>query len=164
MSFAVFRRGISHRIRTRLFSSGNTNSSKRRINGEQQQQQRSSPSLAFASDNTAGVDPRIFAALQRADSAEETYLSSYAYDRFTNAAVDRFKENFGSYSHALLFSCVTRASSKFSLVAGQDIDVHFVFGGTAGDVLAISGSIDVCVCVVANTCKCSCETYSIRST
>lgn len=66
----------------------------------------------FASDNYAGVHPEIMAALAEANQGHE---GSYGNDRFTQEAVGRFKELFGSQT-----------------------EVFFVYNGTGANVLALS--------------------------
>jgi threonine aldolase len=65
----------------------------------------------FASDNHAGVHPEILKALQRAN---EGYALAYGDDDYTAAAVQ-----------------------KFRTLLGPDIDVYFVFIGTAANVLSL---------------------------
>lgn len=65
----------------------------------------------FASDNSAGVHPRIRQAINAA-SAKHTV--AYGKDLYTEAAVAKFREHFG-----------------------KNIDVYFVFGGTGANVLGL---------------------------
>jgi threonine aldolase len=65
----------------------------------------------FASDNNAGVHPEILAAIS---SANVGHVGGYGDDRYTQSAIEKFREHFGSAT-----------------------DVHFVFGGTAANVLGL---------------------------
>jgi threonine aldolase len=65
----------------------------------------------FASDNNAGVHPEIMKAIEQANQG---HVVAYGSDIYTEKAVQKFKENFG-----------------------DDIDVYFVFIGTAANVLSI---------------------------
>jgi threonine aldolase len=65
----------------------------------------------FASDNNAGVHPEIMKAIEQANQG---HVVAYGNDIYTERAVQKFKENFG-----------------------DDIDVYFVFIGTAANVLCI---------------------------
>jgi threonine aldolase len=67
---------------------------------------------AFASDNYSGVHPEIMEALQKANTAHE---GSYGNDQYTARAVNKFKEVFGN-----------------------DIEVFFVYNGTAANVLGLT--------------------------
>ena len=67
---------------------------------------------AFASDNYSGVHPEIMEALQKANAAHE---GSYGNDQYTTRAVNKFKELFGN-----------------------DIEVFFVYNGTAANVLGLT--------------------------
>ena len=69
------------------------------------------PFRTFASDNCAAVHPRIMAALLAANSG---HAESYGKDRFTHSAIGKFQEHFG-----------------------RDVDVYFVFNGTAANVLSL---------------------------
>lgn len=66
---------------------------------------------SFASDNTAGVHPRILAAMA---SANEGHAKAYGMDPWTSEAADVFRGHFG-----------------------DDIDLYFVFLGTAANVLGL---------------------------
>lgn len=66
---------------------------------------------AFASDNYSGVHPEIMEALQKANTRHE---GSYGNDQYTARAVNKFKEIFGN-----------------------DIEVFFVYNGTAANVLGL---------------------------
>jgi len=69
------------------------------------------PSRSFASDNNAGVHPRILQALA---DANRGHVIAYGDDAYTRAAVEKFREHLGS-----------------------NVEVYFVFGGTGANVLAI---------------------------
>jgi threonine aldolase len=69
------------------------------------------PSRSFASDNNAGVHPRILEAIV---AANEGHVIAYGDDPFTQAATAKFKEHFG-----------------------DETDVYFVFGGTGANVLGL---------------------------
>jgi threonine aldolase len=73
------------------------------------QQKRSGRS--FASDNNAGVHPRV---LQAIAAANHGHTVGYGADPYTAAAVRKFKQHFGS-----------------------DIEVFFVFNGTAANCLSL---------------------------
>lgn len=78
---------------------------------------------AFASDNYSGVHPEIMAALQKANAA---HAGSYGNDPYTASAVTKFKEFFG-----------------------DNIEVFFVYNGTAANVLGlttISQSFNSIIC------------------
>jgi threonine aldolase len=66
----------------------------------------------FASDNYAGVHPAIMEAMLRAN---HDHAPSYGADVYTQRAIEKFKELFGS-----------------------DTQVHFVYNGTAANVLGLS--------------------------
>jgi threonine aldolase len=68
----------------------------------------------FASDNNAGVHPDIFAALQAANGG---HVVGYGDDVYTQRAEAKFHEHFG-----------------------ENIDVFFVFGGTAANVLGLKAA------------------------
>lgn len=67
---------------------------------------------AFASDNYSGVHPEIMKALQ---NANEAHAGSYGNDPYTERAVQKFKQLFG-----------------------DDIEVFFVYNGTAANVLGLT--------------------------
>ena len=69
------------------------------------------PRRSFASDNNAGVHPRVLEAIV---TANEGHVVAYGDDPFTEAATAKFKEHFG-----------------------DDIDVYFVFGGTGANVVGL---------------------------
>jgi threonine aldolase len=66
----------------------------------------------FASDNTAGICPEAWGALEKANTNE---VSSYGEDRWTARVCDRVREVFET-----------------------DCDVYFVFNGTAANALALA--------------------------
>jgi threonine aldolase len=66
----------------------------------------------FASDNNAGVHPRVMEALR---AANEGHVVAYGDDTYTEAAVGKFREQFG-----------------------EQVEVFFVFGGTGANVLGLS--------------------------
>ena len=65
----------------------------------------------FASDNFAGVHPAIMKALS---SANNGHVMAYGDDPYSESAIKKFKEHFG-----------------------DNIEVYFVFGGTAANVLGL---------------------------
>ena len=69
------------------------------------------PSRSFASDNNATVHPDVFAAIARAN---EGHVVGYGDDPYTESAVRKFREVFG-----------------------DDVQVFFVFNGTAANVLSL---------------------------
>lgn len=69
------------------------------------------PSRSFASDNNAIVHPEVLAAIQNANVG---HVVGYGDDRFTESAVEKFRETFG-----------------------KDVEVFFVFNGTAANVLSL---------------------------
>jgi threonine aldolase len=73
--------------------------------------QRSKPSRSFASDNNAGVHPRVLAAIT---DANEGHVIAYGDDAYTERATKKFREQLG-----------------------KDADVYFVFGGTGANVLGL---------------------------
>jgi threonine aldolase len=66
---------------------------------------------SFASDNNAGVHPRIMRAIE---AANDGHVRAYGDDPFTDAALEKFREHFG-----------------------EAVEVHFVFGGTGANVLGL---------------------------
>ncbi len=66
----------------------------------------------FASDNNAGVHSRVMEALR---AANEGHVVAYGDDVYTEAAVEKFREQFG-----------------------ESVEVFFVFGGTGANVLGLS--------------------------
>ena len=69
------------------------------------------PSRSFASDNNAGVHPEVLEAIARANQG---HVVGYGDDRYTESAVGKFREHFGA-----------------------DVEVFFVFNGTAANVLSL---------------------------
>lgn len=65
----------------------------------------------FASDNSAGVDPRILEAIARSNQG---HVLAYGRDEYTDRATQAFKKEFG-----------------------DDAEVFFVFNGTAANVLSL---------------------------
>ena len=71
----------------------------------------SSPIRGFASDNNAGVHPEVLDAIARANQG---HVIAYGDDPYTQSAVKKFEEHFGSH-----------------------IDVFFTFNGTGANVLGL---------------------------
>jgi threonine aldolase len=69
------------------------------------------PKRSFASDNNAGVHPKVLEAIA---AANEGHVVAYGDDPYTEAAIDLFREHFG-----------------------KDVEVYFVFGGTGANVLGL---------------------------
>lgn len=69
------------------------------------------PARSFASDNNAGVHPKILEAIA---AANQGHAIGYGDDSYTTAAVKKFKQHFG-----------------------DDIEVFFVFNGTAANCLSL---------------------------
>ncbi len=69
------------------------------------------PSRSFASDNNAGVHPKILRAIENANAG---HVVAYGDDLYTDAAVRKFREHLG-----------------------KNIEVFFVFGGTGANVLGL---------------------------
>jgi GntR family transcriptional regulator / MocR family aminotransferase len=69
------------------------------------------PIRSFASDNNAGIHPRILRAIA---AANEGHVVGYGDDRFTEAAVSKFRKHFG-----------------------DDIEVFIAFNGTAANCLGL---------------------------
>lgn len=69
------------------------------------------PKRSFASDNNAGVHPKVLEAIA---AANEGHVVAYGDDPYTEAAVAGFRKHFG-----------------------KDVDVYFVFGGTGANVLGL---------------------------
>ena len=69
------------------------------------------PSRSFASDNNAGVHPRVMEALA---AANQGHVIAYGDDAYTARAVKKFREHFG-----------------------KEAEVYFVFGGTGANVLGL---------------------------
>jgi threonine aldolase len=74
------------------------------------------PKRAFASDNNAGVHPKVLEAIA---AANEGHVIAYGEDPFTNAAVELFHQHFG-----------------------KDVGVYFVFGGTGANVLGLKAATE----------------------
>jgi len=74
------------------------------------------PARSFASDNNAGVHPRI---LQAIAAANQGHAVGYGDDSYTKSAIRHFHRHFGS-----------------------DIQVFFVFNGTAANVLSLASLTD----------------------
>ncbi len=70
----------------------------------------------FGSDNHSGVDPEILKAIIEANKG---YTIAYGYDEYTEKAFDKFREHFG-----------------------KDIDVYFVYNGTAANILGLKAVTD----------------------
>ncbi|MBW2635251.1 MAG: threonine aldolase, partial [Deltaproteobacteria bacterium] len=68
----------------------------------------------FASDNNSGVHPDILKAVSDANTG---HVVAYGDDRYTRAALIRFEATFG-----------------------KDIDVFFVYNGTAANVLGLKAA------------------------
>jgi len=66
---------------------------------------------SFASDNNAGVHPKVLEAIA---AANEGHVIAYGDDPYTEVAVDLFRKHFG-----------------------KEVDVYFVFGGTGANVLGL---------------------------
>src|SRR5438270_13569611 len=84
------------------------------------------PSRTFASDKNAGVHPEI---LKSIIGANEGHAVGYGEDRYTDSAVRQFKRHFG-----------------------DDIEVFFVFNGTAANCLslkALTNSYHAVICAEA---------------
>jgi threonine aldolase len=69
------------------------------------------PTRSFASDNNAGIHPTILEAIA---AANQGHVVGYGDDRYTEAAIEKFKQHFG-----------------------RDIDVFFAFNGTAANCLGL---------------------------
>jgi len=69
------------------------------------------PVRSFASDNNATVHPEVLEAMARANAG---HTVGYGDDRYTESAVEKFREHFGA-----------------------DVEVFFVFNGTAANVLSL---------------------------
>jgi len=65
----------------------------------------------FGSDNHSGVHPDILKAIEKANTG---YATAYGDDKYTARAVKKFKEHFG-----------------------EDIDVYFLYNGTATNILGL---------------------------
>jgi len=69
------------------------------------------PKRSFASDNNAGVHPKVMEAIA---AANDGHVVAYGDDPYTDEAVKLFREQFG-----------------------EDVDIYFVFGGTGANVLGL---------------------------
>ncbi len=69
------------------------------------------PKRAFASDNNAGVHPKVLEAIT---ATNEGHVVAYGDDPYTDAAVELFRKHFG-----------------------KEVEVYFVFGGTGANVLGL---------------------------
>ena len=74
------------------------------------------PARSFASDNNAGIHPKV---LQAIAAANQGHAVGYGDDTYTEAAVRQFKQHFG-----------------------DDIEVFFVFNGTAANCLGLKALIE----------------------
>lgn len=72
---------------------------------------RTKPKRSFASDNNAGVHPKVMEAIA---AANDGHVVAYGDDPYTDEAVKLFREQFG-----------------------KDVDIYFVFGGTGANVLGL---------------------------
>jgi threonine aldolase len=84
------------------------------------------PSRSFASDNNAGVHPEVLRALS---DVNDGHVIGYGDDPYTESAVREFKRHFG-----------------------KDIEVFFVFNGTAANCLslkALTNSYEAVICAAA---------------
>jgi threonine aldolase len=84
------------------------------------------PTRSFASDNNAGVHPEVLKAITRANQG---HVVGYGDDPYTESAVNGFKQVFG-----------------------KDIEVFFVFNGTAANCLslkALTNSFHAVICAEA---------------
>ena len=72
---------------------------------------RTEPRRSFASDNNAGVHPKILKAIE---GANRGHVVAYGDDAYTEAAVAKFREHLG-----------------------KNVEVFFVFGGTGANVLGL---------------------------
>jgi threonine aldolase len=68
-------------------------------------------SFEFGSDNHSGVHPEIMKAIE---NANKDYTIAYGNDKYTENAIKKFKEHFGN-----------------------DIEVFFVYNGTAANILGL---------------------------
>lgn len=72
------------------------------------------PRRSFASDNNAGVHPKMMEAIAKANDG---HVVAYGDDPYTTAAVKKFRQHFG-----------------------RDTEVFFVFGGTGANVLGLKAA------------------------
>jgi threonine aldolase len=80
-------------------------------------------SRGFASDNNAGIHPKVLSAIKQVN---QDHVIAYGDDLYTEKAIQHFKNQFG-----------------------KDIEVYFVFNGTAANVLglkAITHSFNSIIC------------------
>jgi threonine aldolase len=85
------------------------------------------PARSFASDNNAGIHPRILEAIATANYG---HVVGYGDDPYTKAAIKKFRQHFG-----------------------PDIEVFFVFNGTAANCLglkALTESFNAVLCAEAS--------------
>jgi threonine aldolase len=85
------------------------------------------PARAFASDNNAGIHPRILEAIA---AANDGHVVGYGHDPYTQGAIRSFQQHFG-----------------------PDIEVFFVFNGTAANCLglkALTESYQAVICAEAS--------------
>jgi threonine aldolase len=74
------------------------------------------PKRSFASDNNAGVHPKVMEAIA---AANDGHVVAYGDDPYTDEAVKIFREHFG-----------------------KDVEIYFVFGGTGANVLGLKAVTD----------------------
>lgn len=74
------------------------------------------PKRGFASDNNAGVHPKVLEAIA---AANEAHVIAYGDDPYTEMAIELFRKHFG-----------------------KDVDVYFVFGGTGANVLGLKAATE----------------------
>src|SRR5213082_691822 len=74
------------------------------------------PVRSFASDNNAGIHPEVLKAIA---AANQGHAVGYGDDPYTESAVSKFKQHFGT-----------------------DIDVFIVFNGTAANCLSLKALTD----------------------
>jgi threonine aldolase len=72
------------------------------------------PSRSFASDNNAGVHPKVMTAIA---AANDGHVIAYGDDPYTERAVNKFRDQFG-----------------------KDSEIYFVFGGTGANVLGLKAA------------------------
>ena len=75
---------------------------------------RTKPSRSFASDNNAGVHPKVMAAIA---AANDGHVIAYGDDPYTERALKKFRDRFG-----------------------KDAEIYFVFGGTGANVLGLKAA------------------------
>jgi threonine aldolase len=74
------------------------------------------PKRAFASDNNAGIHPKVLEAIA---AANEGHVIAYGDDPYTEAAVELFRKHFG-----------------------KEVEIFFVFGGTGANVLGLKAATE----------------------